>query len=225
LASLIASPLALVIRAQLFAHLAAMEKAGLPPDKAFGMLQLAPPGQHRLAATRKLLARHVDVATAGLRGGLFTPLEGALLRAATSAGSPALTYHRLSTRYSLLAHQLGQLRSRCILPLLLLLAGTFIAPVPGLVSGALSPAAYLWQAARPLLQIGVAVAAMMGMRAFLDAGTGTPARLLVERGLLRLPVVGAMIVRRCMRDFFESLALLLEAGMPMFDALPWQRQR
>jgi general secretion pathway protein F len=214
------SPLTLAIRAQLFAHLAAMEKAGLPPEKAFSLLHLSPRGQTRLAATRKLLARRADIAAAGLRAGLFTPLEAALLHAATSAGSPALTYHRLAVRYALLVRQRGQLRSRCILPLLLLLAGTFIGPLPRLVAGALSFAGYLWQVARPLLQICFAVAAVIGVDAWLNTGADSPAWTMVQRWRLGLPLVGAIIVRRSLRDFFESLALLLEAGMPMFDALP-----
>ena len=38
--------------------------------------------------------------------------------------------------------------------------------------------------------------------------------------LLSLPVVGKLIVRQNARDFLESLALMLEAGISMLDALP-----
>jgi type II secretory pathway component PulF len=36
----------------------------------------------------------------------------------------------------------------------------------------------------------------------------------------RVPLFGPIQVRRNVRDFFDSLALLLEAGMPILDALP-----
>src|SRR5581483_2413833 len=36
----------------------------------------------------------------------------------------------------------------------------------------------------------------------------------------RLPLYGPIFVRRNLRDFFESLALMLEAGVSMADALP-----
>jgi general secretion pathway protein F len=37
---------------------------------------------------------------------------------------------------------------------------------------------------------------------------------------LRMPLIGKLIVRQNVRDFFESLALMLEAGVSMLDALP-----
>jgi general secretion pathway protein F len=45
-------------------------------------------------------------------------------------------------------------------------------------------------------------------------------RTQLEAGLIQLPIFGVLHVRSNVRDFFESLALMLEAGLPMFDALP-----
>ena len=42
----------------------------------------------------------------------------------------------------------------------------------------------------------------------------------LETLLMRVPLLGPLTVRRNVRDFFESLALMLEAGMSMLDALP-----
>jgi general secretion pathway protein F len=42
----------------------------------------------------------------------------------------------------------------------------------------------------------------------------------LNRWLLKLPVYGNAITRENARNFYESLALLLEAGVPMFEALP-----
>jgi general secretion pathway protein F len=44
--------------------------------------------------------------------------------------------------------------------------------------------------------------------------------ILMEQLLLHTPVIGAIHEKRCNTDFFESLGLLLESGVPMFDALP-----
>ena len=75
-------PLPLAARANLFAHLATMEQAGLPADKAFALLRLPAAGQARLDAARKLIARGVDIADAGLRSGLFSHVEARCVRAA-----------------------------------------------------------------------------------------------------------------------------------------------
>ena len=58
-------PLTFQVRADLFNSLAAMEKAGLPVDKAVALLHLPGAGQARLEILRKLMSRGTDIATAG----------------------------------------------------------------------------------------------------------------------------------------------------------------
>jgi general secretion pathway protein F len=45
------------------------------------------------------------------------------------------------------------------------------------------------------------------------------AQFWIDAQRLRIPIFGAMRMRRNVRDFLESLALMLEAGIPMLDAL------
>lgn len=45
-------------------------------------------------------------------------------------------------------------------------------------------------------------------------------RPLPRPGLRWVPLVGAFVVRQNVRDFLESLGLMLEGGVPMFEALP-----
>ena len=75
------------LRAQMHAQLAALERAGVPPAQAVGLLDL--PGEWKAAATRtsRALARGQSLADAGAAAGLFTPLETSVLRAAIHAGS------------------------------------------------------------------------------------------------------------------------------------------
>ncbi len=214
------APLPYQIRADLFSHLAAMEKSGLPPDKAYGLLRLPGVAQTRLLALRKLLVRGADPASAGLRSGLFTPLEAALLRAALDAGSPAPTYKRLADNYTLKASQLAQIKARMAKPALMLTAALLIGPLPQLAAGTLGSGGYLWHVLRPLLLIGLLGMAALRAPVWFLAGHPGPLRSALERLMLTLPLFGPMHVRRNARDFFESLALLIDAGMPMFEALP-----
>lgn len=212
------SPLPYQVRADLFAHLAAMELAGLPPDKAFGLLRAPGRAQERVLAQRKLLKRGNDPASAGFKSGLFTTFETALLRAALAAGSPGPSYKRLAGRYATKAAQLATLKARMVLPLAMLFMALCVRPLPGLVTGTLGGGAYLWQVMAPLLVLAlVAMLAVRGPAWFL-AGDAAPGREAVERILLALPLCGKLHKRRNARDFIESLALLLEAGLPMFDA-------
>lgn len=213
-------PLPAPLRAQLYQHLAAMEKAGLPPDRAYALLDLGRAGRERVAAFRKLAARRNEPAGAGLASGLFTMFEARLLRAAFAAGSPLATYQRLADFHATRAQQLATLRSRMALPVAVLALALFVRPLPSLASGALSGGGYLWRVLAPLLVLGGAGLLAMRIGEWFASGGESSARDGLGRILLALPVVGRMHLRRNMRDFVDSLALLLEAGLPLFDAMP-----
>ena len=201
--------LPLRIRAELFTQLAQMEIAGLPTIKAFAILNLPATAQPRLLAARKLLQRS-DAASAGERSGLFTKLEAKLVRASLMAGSPARIYQRLGEVYTQRAMQRSAIKSRLALPALMLLTSFILAPLPGLITSDYGLQTYVWMVLQPMLIIfGVFYVGRWLLRLPSAADT-----------LLKLPIAGNMIAQRNSRDFFESLALMLEAGVAMLDALP-----
>lgn len=208
-------PLPYRIRAELFSQLAKMESAGLPFDRALSVLHLAEAGQERLVSMVALLKRH-DFATAGERSGLFTKLEARLIHAAISTGSPAHIYGRLAECYTARAMQLATMKSRMVMPAGVFLLALIIEPLPGLVSGSLGLFGYLFQVLRPLLVVG---AMFFAARWWLSRPVDE-AKQKAASPLCSLPLIGRLIVRQNVRDYFESLALMLEAGLPMLDALP-----
>lgn len=213
-------PLPLPVRALLFQHLAAMEKAGVPAERAYALLDLGPAARPRVQAFQKLTARGSEPSAAGASSGLFTVFEARLLRAAFSAGSPLPAYQRLAGHLATAASQASALRSRMALPVVILTIALFVAPIPQLFLGLLTPAAYLWKVVSPLLVIAALAAAGVRLNAWFGSGASGPARAQLERALLAVPVFGALHLRRNARDFVASLALLLEAGLPLFEALP-----
>jgi general secretion pathway protein F len=196
------SSLSFRIRADLYTQLAALEKGGLPTDRAFALLDLPRPVQPRLVKARAYLAKGVEIAASGVRSGLFTELEATLIRAATSAGSPAVVYRRLADYYTQRARQASAIRSRLALPALVLVVALFV------------------QCLRPLIALGGIAWLVTSLPDWINRGPSTPTRAWIERALLALPLFGDMHKRRNIRDFFESLALMLEAGIPILDALP-----
>jgi general secretion pathway protein F len=214
------SPLPYAQRSDLFSQLAALEKAGLSAQMAFSTVKLPATNQSRLNAMRALLARGRDIPSAGFQTGVFSEIETHLLRAATSAGSPAQTYRRLADTYALKVRLSKKIRSRMMLPITVFLIALVVQPLPGLVSGALSAGGYVWHVLRPLLAIGLGYRLVRWLPEWLADAPPSCMRTQTEACLIQLPVVGALHVRSNVRDFFESLALMLEAGLPMFDALP-----
>lgn len=207
-------------RAALFAQLAAMEQAGLPLDRALATLQLRPATQARIAATVRYLEQGRDLASAGQKAGLFSTLEVTLLQAAQSAGSPARLYRRLADTYAHQAAQAKALKSRLLMPAGVLLLALLIQPLPALVAGSLSLLGYLWGVLQPLLVLGVLLVLGRSVLQRLEQPASAARVSSLDRGLLSLPLFGPMLARRNLRDYFESLGLMLEAGLPMFEALP-----
>jgi general secretion pathway protein F len=208
-------PLSFRLRAELFAQLAQMETAGLPFDRAFAVLQVASAAQPRLDAMRKMMKRH-PFAMAGELSGLFTKLEARLIYVSINAGSPARIYRRLADFYTARALQAATMKSQMTMPVAVFLLALAIQPLPGLVTGSVGIFGYLFQVLRPLIVLAMII---LGVRWWLarpsrDTTAETPSPL------LSLPIIGKLIIRQNVRDFFESLALMLEAGVSMLDALP-----
>lgn len=203
-------------RAELFTQLATLERAGLPTDHALATINLPQRYQANLAAMRKALTRGKTIAQAGAQSGIFNPLETALIAAACQAGSPAATYARLADQAALHARLAKQIRAKLALPALMLLLGLLINPLPALIMGTLSVGGYLFGILMPLLLIaGVYLLGKGVFNAFERDTSSTMART-----ILQLPLFGDWYLRSKQRDFVDSLALLLHAGVSMFEAIP-----
>ena len=210
------TPMKLRARADLFSQLATMEDAGLPFDKALRLVHLPSREQRRLAGTRKWL--RLGIADAGLKGGLFTSIEASLLRAATASGSPSRVYHLLSDHYARRARRTKVMKSRMMLPAVMLVIAVFIRPLPNVVAGTLGWGSYLLKHVLPW--IGVAGAAWLLGELSHRWQSARSLRNTLGGVFALVPLFGPIQVRRNLRDFFDSLALLLDAGMPILDALP-----
>lgn len=206
-------------RAGLFAHLGAMERAGVPIDRALVSLDLGARHEAAVKRLRQMVGGGRDLATSGQLSGVFTPLESGLVRAAQEAGALAHIYEQLAQRYEEQARHMAELRSRLLLPAGVLILALAVKPLPALVGGSLSGAGYLAAVLMPILWLS---ALLFGARAlwrrWQQRRTNQPGPL--DDLLLALPVLGSLQRRADVRNFCDSLGLLLEAGMPVLDALP-----
>ena len=206
-------------RAGLFAHLGAMERAGVPIDRALASLDLGARHEAAVKRLRQMVGGGRDLATSGQLSGVFTPLDSGLVRAAQEAGALAHIYEQLAQRYEEQARHMAELRSRLLLPAGVLILALAVKPLPALVGGSLSGAGYLAAVLMPILWLS---ALLFGARAlwrrWQQRRTNQPGPL--DDLLLALPVLGSLQRRADVRNFCDSLGLLLEAGMPVLDALP-----
>jgi general secretion pathway protein F len=208
------------VRADLFGQLAAMEEAGLPFEKVLDIVHLPPSERVRLKAARKWIRLGLGIAEAGQRSGLFTPMEAALVRTATTSGSPARTYRRIADQCARRAGRVKALRARITFPVVMIALLIILGPVPQLVTGSLTPTSYLTKHLLPWLAVGVVAYLLLDRLRRRQSVAHSSWRTRFDGVLTFVPMFGAMEVRRNLRDFFDSLALLLEGGVAMLEALP-----
>ena len=206
-------PLSHEVRAELFLQLARLEAAGIPYDRAVATMALPAPAAKRLKSFQALASRGTDAAKAGEQSGLFTKLEARLVRAALNAGSPAPTYQRLAEYHSQRARHWGAIKARLVIPAFVLAIALVMQPLPALVAGTIGLMAFAWQVVFPILVIAAIVAALRWLAVH---GVHSSGRSIHQR----IPLYGPIYVRTNLRDFLESLALMLQAGVPMLEALP-----
>src|SRR5579871_1125338 len=208
------------IRADLFGQLAAMEEAGLPFDKVLEIAHLPPNEEARLKATRKCIGLGLGIAEAGLRSGLFTPLEASLVRTATLSGSPARTYRLIADQCARRAARIRALNSRMTIPAMMIAVWIILGPVPNLVTGRLTLSSYLLKHLLPWIGLGMSAYLLFDFLLRREPGAHSSWESLLDEALPFVPLFGPMEVRRNLRNFFDSLALLIEGGVPILEALP-----
>jgi general secretion pathway protein F len=208
------------VRADLFGQLAALEEAGLPFERVLDIVPLPPREHARLEATRKGIRLGLGIAEAGLRSGLFTPLEASLVRTATVSGSPARTYRLIADQCARRAARIKALKSRLSIPAIMIAVWIILGPVPNLVTGSLTLGGYLLKHLLPWIGVGVAAYLLSDVVRRRRSDTRSSSRVLFDGVLPFVPLFGPMETRRNLRNFFDSLALLLEGGVPILQALP-----
>ena len=217
-------PLAFALRSELFVKLAAMEEAGLPARSALAALagETTTELTSRARAAELAVARGVELATAGETTGLFTSLEATLVRAATAGGSPAAVYRRLAEQCEERTAHLRRVKSRLALPAAVFVLAAFVGPIPALASGQLTVSGYLNASLFLVVKVFAAGYVLVKLPGWLSGGFLKTLGLgdATALAMMRAPLFGKTYVRRHVTNFLETLGLLLEAGLPVADAVP-----
>lgn len=186
----------------------------MPPARAVvAMADLLGAGHaHRFRRMSAAVSGGASLTEAGSRVGLFSPGDRELIRLAERSGTLSRAADRLADSYEYRARVFGKLRSRMMLPLLVLVLGLFLLPLPSLLSGKMGAAEFVWRTLGPLVALVIAVG--VGRRvARRTAAKGVPAA--VGRLSHTLP----FLVQVSRLQLVDRLALMLDAGVPAREAL------
>jgi general secretion pathway protein F len=166
------------------------------------------------------LKRGKSLSVAGLQSGLFMGLDAALIEAADAGGIYASVFRQLAQFYEEKARNLRKIKSRLFLPLTVLLLAVFIQPVPALISGKIDILSYLFSTVGLIIQFALVVFVVWRLPYWVGFLKPFGISLLLDKVAISIPYFGGWVVRRNIRDFLQSLGLMLQAGLPILEALP-----
>jgi len=214
-------PLSAQDLANLYLQLARLEESGIPIMKALTLLtQDGGEMGKRVAVALEHLKRGKSLAEAGTRAGLFVGLDTALVKVAEAGGTNAVVFRQLAKFYEDKARRVRQIKSQLFLPLTILLLAVFIQPVPALLLGKMTAISYLGATVGLIFQMAILIFVLLRLPQWIRHGFLRSFRHSWERAEINLPYLGKWYVRRSLRDFMRSLGLMLQAGLPILEALP-----
>jgi type II secretory pathway component PulF len=209
--------------AQLYLQLERLQTAGIPMQESITTLtQSQGEMSQRAQVTLTYLRRGKSLAEAGRRAGLFVGLDATLIQIAESGGIYTEVFHQLAQSYEEQARYQQQIKSRLTLPIIMLLLAIVIKPLPNLISGHLTLSGYLSVTVGFIMQLGLLswiiwhLPQWLRHRFFKPIGLG----ILWDKFQLSVPYWNRWYVRRTLRNFMRSLGLMLQAGLPILEALP-----
>ena len=217
------NPLPANVLADMYAQLARLEKSGIPTEQALFLLAQAKNSSGpRAKKALGLLKRGKPLAIAGMQSGLFMGIEGELVKVADASGTHQAIYAQLASTYAEKSRYLKRVKVKLIYPALLLIFSIFLNPLPDLVSGSLSVLDYLSMTVGFIIQVIIVMFILSRILQWHRQGRLNILGLdrLINYLEIKLPYFGHWYIRKIMRNFFQALGLMLQAGLPILEALP-----
>jgi type II secretory pathway component PulF len=209
--------------AQLYLQLERLQLAGIPLQEAITTLTSGK-GQisQRAKVTLTYLRRGKSLAEAGQQAGLFIGLDATLIQIAETGGIYTEVFHQLAQSYEEQARYQQQIKSRLRLPLIILLLAIVIQPLPNLISGQLTLGGYFSVTVGFIIQLVLLSWIIWHLPRWLRHRVVKPIGLgiLWDKLQLGIPYWSQWYIRRTLRNFMRSLGLMLQAGLPILEALP-----
>ncbi len=190
--------------AQLYLQLSRLESSGIPIQQAMTMIDQGETGK-RAQVALTYLKRGKPLSEAGARAGLFVGLDATLVKVGEAGGILAEIFRQLGQFYEEKARQARQIKSRLILPVTVLVLAIFIQPFPALFLGKITIGGYLSATVGLIIKLAFIIFVLLHLSNKLE---------------MNMPYFGRWFVRRRMRDFVQSLGLMMQAGLPILEALP-----
>jgi len=216
-------PLSVQELSAFYVQLVRLEKSGIPLQEALAMLfQNKGEIGKRAKIAFNSVKRGKPFSEAGIRAGLFIGLDAALVQVADAGGTHTEVFQQLAQFYEEKAKQIRQLKAKLWLPSIVLLLALFIQPIPTLILGQITFWGYLEATIGLILQLALVIFILWHLPKWLRHSffKFLGINRLVDKWQIKFPYLGAWTIRQQVRNFLRALGLMLQAGLPIMEALP-----
>lgn len=206
-------------KADFFLKISTMENSGIPLIQAIEA-QLPNKNTALNKTFSRLLTdlkRGSTFAAAGLRSGIFTNIDNLIIKTATESGKLDEALKRLAAQYEMRFKLTQTIKSKLVFPSAIFILAVFIAPIPGLATGMISTGDYINATVFFLIKLSIVIYLLIKLPRILK-NTGFSS--LVDRLILKPPIIGKLYIKHQITRFIETLGMLLQAGIPALDAMP-----
>jgi len=220
--SKLSQPLSATERAQLYHQFRQLEAAGMPFQTILTQLaQAQSPYGHRAKRALAYFNQGKSLPEAGIKAGLFMGLDAGLMKAAELGGIYTQVLQQLEDLYTQKARNQRRITTRLGVPLLILILALIIQPLPALISGSLSLTSYFATTIGLMITVGVLLLILWRLPYWARYGFLQPTGLglLLDSLEVKLPYWRHWHTRRYMRHFMHAFGLMLQAGLPLIEAL------
>lgn len=203
-------------RADIFHHLAQLERSGLTALHSFSLLENQSP---QLQALQKRLNLGETISESGFKSGVFSSFDKTMVHAGESSGTLAIIYQQLAKYYTHRVKSFRYIKSKLYLPIAIAILAIFIQATPSLILGQISVGQYLLSTVGLIIKLALVIYVIFKIPSWLTAKSITISRLF-DFLKMQIPLLSDWLIRRQVNEFLYSLGLLLSAGLAMSDAIP-----
>ena len=198
-----------------------MQNAGLDYNQILD--RLTDPREKKLSIKAQTCAQQLNkgntLDNAGLKSGLFSQSEAAIIKSALHTGTTDQIFSAIAHQHENSDNRLRTVRAKLLLPACVLILAKFITPLPSLVAGKLGAVQYLIEGSLFALLVIIVLKIILGLPTRLSLRNKQNENGL-DRLLLNTPVIGNWYRRKETNKWLQLAAICLEAGLPVFDVIP-----
>ena len=209
--------------ADLYIQLARMEDAGISHAQAFKILiETGNPLSLKLYKATNYLKPGRSIAESGFRAGLFNQLDRELITAGEFSGKLGDIYQQLARYYGDKARHIRKIKSHLFFPLSILFLALLIQPIPALFVGSITAMQYILSSFGAFAYILLLMYIVWRLPFWLTEGAlrFLGLRQVIYQLQLTLPLIAPWFIRRQVKEFLLILGLMLDAGVPILEAMP-----